>query len=179
MGILELSPSFVLNEAGLITLEFSAIEFDIIPSLHVGAMLLQRFILFANWERSLDVSPIPVVLKIISLNWEDVIVCGIIVLERRKVIGRNWIGKIHAWIINNLSDSETKNLKLNGFLNWHNDVWIIFRLNNMKEIQAFFKIIIKFVGKENIIYWFLKMKNRNRSIEKFCNKKKSYIFSDL
>lgn len=79
----------------------------------------------------------------------------------------------------NLSDSETKNLKLNGFLNWHNDVWIIFRLNNMKEIQAFFKIIIKFVGKENIIYWFLKMKNRNRSIEKFCNKKKSYIFSDL
>lgn len=176
MRILELSPSFVLNEAGLITLEFSAIEFDIIPSLHVGAMLLQRFILFANWERSLDVSPIPVVLKIISLNWEDVIVCGIIVGKKK------WLEEIELERYTcgyNLSDSETKNLKLNGFLNWHNDVWIIFRLNNMKEIQAFFKIIIKFVGKENIIYWFLKMKNRNRSIEKFCNKKKSYIFSDL
>ena len=177
MRILELSPSFVLNEAGLITLEFSAIEFDIIPSLHVGAMLLQRFILFANWERSLDVSPIPVVLKIISLNWEDVIVCGIIVGKKESDWKKlNWKD---TRVDNNLSDSETKNLKLNGFLNWHNDVWIIFRLNNMKEIQAFFKIIIKFVGKENIIYWFLKMKNRNRSIEKFCNKKKSYIFSDL
>lgn len=68
----------------------------------------------------MDVSPIPVVLKIISLNWEDVIVCGIIVGKKES----DW--KKLNWkdirVDNNLSDSETKNLKLNGFLNWHNDV---------------------------------------------------------
>lgn len=68
----------------------------------------------------MDVSPIPVVLKIISLNWEDVIVCGIIVGKKESDWKKlNWKD---TRVDNNLSDSETKNLKLNGFLNWHNDV---------------------------------------------------------
>lgn len=62
----------------------------------------------------MDVSPIPVVLKIISLNWEDVIVYGIIVGKKES----DW--KKLNW--KDTRDSGTKNLKLNGFLNWQNDV---------------------------------------------------------